>query len=238
LSIFDLTTEDPSTLRFEGQAEDRELSSFSTLRRFSRLSRRLRPRLFIYKCQFPLPARYLHIKQVKNPCIGELNSVATGKIKLVVILSGLILAGGLLSIARRATATQQQGEFLISANPDSVQKDDANLPRQAGETGLSRSNSELFYKMLLSVILVIALGIAVIYVTKKLLPRMASQPGKQIRVLETAHIAPRKGLHLIQAGTRRLLIASTNETITMLADVTETAPDFATELAAQSQTRK
>jgi flagellar biosynthetic protein FliO len=88
--------------------------------------------------------------------------------------------------------------------------------------------------MLVSVSLVIALGVAAIYVSRKLLPRIANLPGKQIRVVETAYIAPRKGIHLIQVGARRLLIASTNETITMLADVTESAADFARQLAERS----
>jgi flagellar biosynthetic protein FliO len=105
----------------------------------------------------------------------------------------------------------------------------SNLP--SGPT----SGREFFYKMLLSVLLVAALGIAAIYISKKLLPRFANLPGKQIRVLETAYIAPRKGIHLIQAGNRQLLVASTSQTITLLADVTEPEADFAGELEKRSQ---
>ena len=85
----------------------------------------------------------------------------------------------------------------------------------------------MFYKMLLSVMLVAALGIALIYVSKKLLPRIAHLPNKQIRVVETTYIAPRKGIHLVQIGARRLLIASTNENVTMLADLSDATGDFA-----------
>jgi len=120
------------------------------------------------------------------------------------------------------TTTLEDGPEDLSASPASVKK----------------VESELFYKMLLSVVLVIALGSVVIYVSKKVLPRFTNLPGKQIRVIETTHIAPRKGLHLVQVGVRRLLIASTNEQITMLADVTEPAGDFADELASRTQEEK
>jgi len=88
----------------------------------------------------------------------------------------------------------------------------------------------------MSVLLVIVFGIVAVYVSRKLLPRIANLPGKKIRVIETAYIAPRKGLHLIQIGDKRLLIASTNDTITMLADVTDSGVDFQSQLEARSKT--
>jgi flagellar biogenesis protein FliO len=78
----------------------------------------------------------------------------------------------------------------------------------------------------------------VVYVSKKLLPRFTNLPGRQIRVLETTHLSPRKGLHLVEVGSHRLLIASTNEKITMLADVTDSQGNFAAELEARSQPGK
>jgi len=91
------------------------------------------------------------------------------------------------------------------------------------------------------------------------LPRITNSPGKQIRILETAHLGPRKAVHLIEIGpldarcssifrplgtakdeildtrrdlsddsqesriknqgSRMLLIGSTNEGITMLAEL-------------------
>jgi flagellar biogenesis protein FliO len=190
---------------------------------------------------------------------GAFRKVAKSKIKLVMVLAALILAGGILPAVSRVTAT--------SGPP----KEDASaygLQRQGGqktEDGMQRtdfsssairpqpsavSGREFYYKMLVSVSLVIVLGAAAVYVSRKLLPRLANLPTRQIRVLETAYLAPRKGIHLIQAGTRRLLVASTNETITMLADVTEsnlgetaassvesfghTMPDFAAQLKMRS----
>lgn len=74
---------------------------------------------------------------------------------------------------------------------------------------------------MVSVLLVISLGIAAIYASKRLLPKITNSPGRQIRVIETVHIGPRKSLHLLEIGNQRLLIGSTSESITKLADIHE-----------------
>jgi flagellar biogenesis protein FliO len=154
------------------------------------------------------------------------------KIKLIVILAGIILTGGFLSVVRHVAATSsQEKDASIPAMPNDNEK--TTLQTGINSSGLV-TGREMFYKMLLSAVIVISLGIGAIYVTKKLLPRISNMPNKKIRVIETTHLAPRKGLHLIQVGTRQLLIASTNETVTMLADVTEFESDFASQLAARS----
>lgn len=170
--------------------------------------------------------------------------------KLVIIAAGAVLALNLFGPSVLLAETLQQGtkggvntegnlqdKSVDSASPTTTLEDrPEDLP--AGPASVRKVESELFYKMLLSVVLVIALGSAVIYISKKVLPRFTNLPGKQIRVIETTHIAPRKGLHLVQVGIRRLLIASTNEQITMLADVTESATNFADELASRTQEEK
>ena len=88
--------------------------------------------------------------------------------------------------------------------------------------------------MLLSILAVAGFGAGVVYVSKKLLPKISNLPGKQIRVIETHHLGPRKSIHLIATGSRRLLIGSTSETITMLADVTDFGQSFAAELEKRS----
>jgi flagellar biosynthetic protein FliO len=154
-----------------------------------------------------------------------------GKIKLVVILVALILIGGLLPIAKRVSAKQDTGEQAdLPVPPPPQQILTSNSNQQSAIPG----GREFFYKMVLSILVVAAFGVGAIYLSKKLLPKLANHQGKQIRVIETTYIAPRKGIHLIQVGSRRLLVASTNETVTMLADVTESASNFAAELAARS----
>ena len=70
---------------------------------------------------------------------------------------------------------------------------------------------------------VVLLGVAAYYVTKKLLPKLAVTQGKNISIIESVHLGPHKQLHLIRIGEgRKLLIGSTTENINTLADVTET----------------
>ena len=78
---------------------------------------------------------------------------------------------------------------------------------------------ELFFKMMLSVLLVVGLGAGAIYFSKKLLPRITNLPGKKVRIVETVHLGPRKAVHLLQIGNQQILIGSTNEGITKLADI-------------------
>jgi flagellar biosynthetic protein FliO len=156
------------------------------------------------------------------------------KIKLIMILTGVILAGALLSAARHVAATSSQENVAqLPPMPKVTQEENSNLQPVNASSG-PMGGREMFYKMLLSAVLVTGLGIGAIYVTKKLLPRITNLPNKKIRVIETTHLAPRKGLHLVQVGNRQLLIASTNETITMLSDVTDLESDFASQLAARS----
>ncbi len=79
--------------------------------------------------------------------------------------------------------------------------------------------------MMFSVLLVVVLGAAAIYISKKYLPKITNLAGKDIRIVETIHLGPRKMLHVIKAGNRKLLIGSTNENITLLADLTNELAD-------------
>ncbi len=143
------------------------------------------------------------------------------KINFVIIMAGFILAGCLLSIAAGSSPLPGQEPNSINSQPSY---------EQFGVSG----GREFFYKMLLSILVVAILGAAVVYTSKKLLPKISNLPGKQIRVVETSHLGPRKAIHLIQIGSRRLLIGSTSEAITMLSDVTDSGPSFAAELEKRS----
>jgi flagellar biosynthetic protein FliO len=96
----------------------------------------------------------------------------------------------------------------------------ANDPNFQGESDYTLGHQELFYRTMIAVVFVIVLGAAAIYVSKRLLPKIARLPGKEIRIVETVHLGPRRAVHLLEIGDRRLLIGSTNENITKLADLT------------------
>jgi flagellar biogenesis protein FliO len=68
-------------------------------------------------------------------------------------------------------------------------------------------------------------------VSKKVLPRVTNAAGREIRVVETASLGPRKALHLVEVGGQRLLIASTPDTVTMLAPIGEAWLDISKQQA-------
>jgi len=79
---------------------------------------------------------------------------------------------------------------------------------------------DLFFRVVLAILLVVVLGAAAIYISKKFLPRIANLAGKKIHIIETVYLGPRKAVHLLKIGNRQLLIGSTSESITKLADIT------------------
>ncbi|MHC4542084.1 MAG: flagellar biosynthetic protein FliO, partial [Planctomycetota bacterium] len=102
----------------------------------------------------------------------------------------------------------------------------ANDPDFAGKEGYEPGGREFFVRTMLAVVFVIVLGVAAIYVSKRLLPKITNLPGKEIRIVETAYLGPRKAVHLIEVGKRRFLVGSTNENIRKLAEVTAGFPNL------------
>ena len=96
----------------------------------------------------------------------------------------------------------------------------SNDPNSLSSTSAGAGTRELFFKMMLSVLLVVGLGAAAIYASRKLMGRIANPPGKRIKVVETAYLGPRKAVHLLRIGDRWILVGSTNENITKLAELT------------------
>lgn len=143
--------------------------------------------------------------------------------KLVVFLVAVALGSGLfLSVSAQSGVDRPESgnsRFKTSALL-------ANDPNFTARTADSPGGQEFFYKIMLSILLVVALGAAAIYVSRKVLPKITNLPGKQIHVLETTHLGPRKAVHLVKIGDQQLLIGSTNESINTLADVTGALTEF------------
>ncbi|MGD2094430.1 MAG: flagellar biosynthetic protein FliO [Phycisphaerales bacterium] len=95
-----------------------------------------------------------------------------------------------------------------------------NDPNFSAKVENGRVGHDLSFRMMISVLFLIAVGAVAIYVSKKFLPKITNLPGKQIRIAETVHLGPRRAVHLVEIGERQFLIGSTNENITKLADLT------------------
>jgi flagellar biogenesis protein FliO len=155
------------------------------------------------------------------------------KKQFVAFLVTAVIVGAMLVLCSAQSATgesepqkpkdeSQNSKFM----PGSLFAGDPNFSKASDN---SSANKELFYKMMLSVLLVVALGAAAIYTSRKLLPRITNLPGKEVRIVETIHIGPRKTLHLLKIGNQCLLLGSTGENITKLADVTDALADLPTQ---------
>jgi flagellar biogenesis protein FliO len=142
------------------------------------------------------------------------------KKKSILFLVTVAIVGGLLVVCLgQFTADGTESENVSG----SLFASDPNSSAGANE-GLG--SKELFFKTMFMVVLVAVLGAAAIYISRKLLPRITNLPGREIRVVETVHLGPRKTLHLLRIGHQSLLIGSTNENITKLADVTDALADL------------
>jgi len=134
----------------------------------------------------------------------------------------VILCGGLLALFF------PQDCFAVTPappEPNSLQIADSWFNTDLKPATQEHIQQDLMKRFVYVILLVILLGAAAYYLTKKLLPKLTVTQGKNISIIETVHLGPNKLLHLIQVGdNRRLLIGSTNENINILADVTESLP--------------
>ena len=141
----------------------------------------------------------------------------------------LVVSGGWLALASRqgaepaaaADGTPVENSTLDTASQPETVSAQWYDPNLASTAGVNLGSRELFLKMMLSVGLVIALGVAALYLSRKVLPRVTNSPGKEIRIVETAYLGPRKALHVVEVAHQRLLIASTNDSVTTLAHLSD-----------------
>jgi len=117
-----------------------------------------------------------------------------------------------------APNTSQSAQADKSGTAEAFFTQDTDL---TGGSGFAGGSGKLFLRAMLAVLFVIVLGVGAIYVSRRLLPRIINAPGKKIRVVETAHLGPKKAVHMIEVGNRRFLLGSTAENITKLADITD-----------------
>lgn len=118
--------------------------------------------------------------------------------------------------ARKTELDPCQPKTAVESESDSLYGSEPNL---FDGTGYSTGGGEFLYRAMGAVLLVLVLGITAIYISKKLLPKITNISGKEIRIIETIHLGPRKAVHLIEVCNQRFLIGSTNENIIKLADI-------------------
>ena len=155
--------------------------------------------------------------------------VTEKKKKLVPILLSIGLIGGIVVLRISQGSNTDPNQETTNKSYSLFSHD----PNFSLGTSNSYSNKDLVFRTLASVAVVLTLGGAAIYVSKKFTGKLGNIQGKQIKIVETTHLGQRKMLHLIKVGNQQLLIGSTNEKLTMLADVTGSynSHDFSETLA-------
>ena len=103
-------------------------------------------------------------------------------------------------------AVSSKSDSLFGQTPAPIELADDNL-----------GNS--LYRMILSLVVVIGLAVGVMYASKKILPKVSGISGKRVQVIETVSLGSRRAVHLLQVGHQQILIGSTQNTITRLAEL-------------------
>lgn len=160
-----------------------------------------------------------------------LNDTTGIKKKTIIFLAVIALGGSLLILRGTQLDTKAMKPYNSPGDPCQPAKSefDLNALITKDSNSITSDNGnimgELYLKTILAVLVVLVLGIAAVYVSKKLLPKITNLPGKEIRIVETVHLGQRKAIHLLEIGNRRILIGSTNETISPLAELNPTFMD-------------
>lgn len=152
------------------------------------------------------------------------------KKKTIIAIAIILLCGSLFVLRSAQSDTKAFGTDNQVSDPCQPVKSSESNPNymfakdsnDLKTSGYDNFGGELYSKALLAVLFVVVLGIAAVYVSKKLLPKLSNIPGKEIHIVETVHLGPRKAVHLLEIGGRRYLIGSTNEKINTLADLNST----------------
>jgi flagellar biogenesis protein FliO len=127
-----------------------------------------------------------------------------------------IVALSLAALAGLAAAAPNEPLHTTAPLTDSVFSRDPNF---ALGSDRQFNTGGIYWRMMLAVLLVLALGVAAYYVSKKLSGKIINLPNRQIKLVETLYLGSRKALHLIKVGNKSIIIGTTPTTITRIAEL-------------------
>jgi flagellar biosynthetic protein FliO len=136
-----------------------------------------------------------------------------------------IVAFSLAALASLAAAAPNEPLHTTAPLTNSVFSQDSNFALGADR---QFNAGGIYWRMMLAVLLVLALGIAAYYVSKKLGGKIINLPNRQIKLVETLYLGSRKVLHLIKVGNKSIIIGTTPTTITRIAELERDISDLPT----------
>ncbi|HOK65205.1 MAG TPA: flagellar biosynthetic protein FliO [Anaerohalosphaeraceae bacterium] len=122
------------------------------------------------------------------------------------------------------------GQWVLSAS----QPAEPNLPQTAQPVWLEQKPSSqsqnldnlhqnLVRQLLIMILIVAIFGSGLWWFVRKYSKGLLVGKGRLITVVETVPLGPRKMLHLVEVGRKKLLLSSTPDSIRFLAELTETS---------------
>jgi flagellar biosynthetic protein FliO len=139
--------------------------------------------------------------------------------KVVTIIAAAVLFTAPFALAQKPEDLNQTQQPDLSELLTKHKSADIKDPNFTFSQNGQLNTRQMFMKMMLAVFMVLFLGIAVVYISKKLGGRIANAPGKEIQMLETLYLGSRKSIHLIKISNRRIVIGCTTDRITKLAEM-------------------
>jgi flagellar biosynthetic protein FliO len=77
----------------------------------------------------------------------------------------------------------------------------------------------LMASVFLKLVIVVLIMIAALWLLRRIQGGGWKATARQVQVLETTHLSPRRAIHLIQIGDRKLLIGATDQSVSLLTEI-------------------
>ena len=138
------------------------------------------------------------------------------KIQIAAGILLLICLGGL-----RAASPQQKDSQPPQSDTIRPVSPGPTIPKGTRKEDL---RNDLIKQLIVMILFISFAGGAVWWAAKRFRTKQLTGPHKQIRISESVSLGPRKMLHIVEAGSKKLLVAHTADRITLLSDLTEKAP--------------
>ena len=132
----------------------------------------------------------------------------------------LVTAAALITSLAAAVIAEGKPAGTPPADPGTREAGENPAPTESEYFAKKPDNygtGSFFYRSMTALMLVVALGAAAMWVTKKLSGRIGTPLYRRITVTDTVHLGNKKTLHIVDIEGQRLLIGSTQDSISRLA---------------------
>lgn len=162
----------------------------------------------------------LHLSQVRQPTVAQAQQWSVTPEQQPTFLTA---ASGPATTSHPGLAASSQPTAMAAATATTSPATPAwySGARADGNQTFKPDDGNLIVKTLASVLVILVLAVPLIWLSRRLVPRIGAHAGKRMSLLETMYLGPRKTVHLVSVGSRRYLLGNHPEGISLLAEVTD-----------------